>query len=148
MRTVSVQFCDEFVGDAVRTDSCGDDDPGPCCCATTPTLCVDLASDKYIYHAHHHFRAKPPLIPILRSHSKPLPYVALVEPRKRRRKLISAFEMPLLHLPNELLSRCSEYLESESDINAFAQSNSRLYCLLNSYLYRRNVQQSESSALI
>jgi ankyrin repeat protein len=56
--------------------------------------------------------------------------------------------MQLLHLPNELLSRSSEYLELESDINAFAQANSRLYCLLNSYLYRRNVQQSESSALI
>jgi hypothetical protein len=55
--------------------------------------------------------------------------------------------MQLLHLPNKLLSRSSEYLELESNINAFAQANSQLYCLLNSYLYHRNVQQSESSAL-
>jgi ankyrin repeat protein len=56
--------------------------------------------------------------------------------------------MLLLHLLNELLSRFSGYLESESDINAFTQTSSRLYCLLNSHLYRRNVQRSESSALI
>jgi ankyrin repeat protein len=56
--------------------------------------------------------------------------------------------MLLLHLLNELLSRFSGYLESESDINDFTQTSSRLYCLLNSHLYRRNVQRSESSALI
>ena len=80
--------CDEFVGDAVRTDSCEDDDPSPCCCAATCapetgntfwlrrntySLRIFLASDKYIYHAHHHFQAKSPLIPILKSPSKPLP---------------------------------------------------------------------------
>ncbi|CAG5179642.1 uncharacterized protein ALTATR162_LOCUS9388 [Alternaria atra] len=56
--------------------------------------------------------------------------------------------MPLLDLPNELLRDISEYLESERDINAVAQANRPLYGLLNSYLYRYNVQQSGSSALL
>ena len=56
--------------------------------------------------------------------------------------------MPLLNLPNELLLKISENLESERDINAIAQANCRLYCLLDSYLYRYNVQQSGSSALL
>jgi hypothetical protein len=56
--------------------------------------------------------------------------------------------MPLLDLPNELVQDISEYLKSERDINAIAQANRRLYCLLDSYLYRYNVQQSGSSALL
>jgi ankyrin repeat protein len=56
--------------------------------------------------------------------------------------------MPLLNLPNELLQNISENLESERDINVIAQANCRLYCLLDSYLYRYNVQQSGSSALL
>jgi ankyrin repeat protein len=56
--------------------------------------------------------------------------------------------MPLLDLPNELLRNISENLESERDINAIAQANCRLYHLLDSYLYRYNVQQSGSSALL
>ncbi|KAB2100072.1 hypothetical protein AG0111_0g11816 [Alternaria gaisen] len=56
--------------------------------------------------------------------------------------------MPLLDLPNELLRNVSEYLESERDINAIAQANRHLYRLLDSYLYRYNVQQSGSSALL
>jgi hypothetical protein len=46
--------------------------------------------------------------------------------------------MPLLDLPKELLQNISEYLESDRDINAIAQANCRLYCLLDSYLYRYN----------
>jgi ankyrin repeat protein len=56
--------------------------------------------------------------------------------------------MRLLDLPNELLQDISENLKSERHINAFAQANRRLYRLLNSYLYRYNVQQSGSSALL
>ena len=56
--------------------------------------------------------------------------------------------MPLLHLANELLYRISENLELERDINAFAQANRRLYRLLNTYLYRYNIRQSGSSALL
>jgi hypothetical protein len=56
--------------------------------------------------------------------------------------------MPLLNLPNELLQNISENLESERDINVIAQANCRLYCLLDSYLYRYNVQRSGSSALL
>jgi ankyrin repeat protein len=56
--------------------------------------------------------------------------------------------MPLLDLPNELLQDISEHLESERDINAVAQANRRLYPLLDNYLYRYNVQQSGSSALL
>jgi ankyrin repeat protein len=54
----------------------------------------------------------------------------------------------LLDLPNELLRDISEYLGSERQINAVAQANRRLYCLLDSYLYRYNVQHSGSSALL
>ncbi|KAF1971151.1 hypothetical protein BU23DRAFT_556171 [Bimuria novae-zelandiae CBS 107.79] len=42
----------------------------------------------------------------------------------------------------------SENRESEREINAFAQANRRLYGLLNSYLYRYNIQWSASSALV
>ena len=56
--------------------------------------------------------------------------------------------MPLLDLPNELVRNISEYLESERYINAIAQANCRLSHLLDSYLYRYNVQQSGSSALL
>ena len=56
--------------------------------------------------------------------------------------------MPLLDLPNELLRGITEYLESERYINAIAQANRRLYRILDSYLYRYNVQQSGSSALL
>ena len=56
--------------------------------------------------------------------------------------------MLLLDLPNELLQDISEYLESERDINAVAQANRHLYRLLDSYLYRYNVQQSRRSALL
>jgi hypothetical protein len=47
--------------------------------------------------------------------------------------------MPLLDLANELLHCISENLELERDINAIAQTNRRLYRLLNNYLYRYNV---------
>jgi ankyrin repeat protein len=56
--------------------------------------------------------------------------------------------MQLLYLANELLHCISENLELERDINAFAQANRRLYRLLNTYLYRHNIQQSRSSALL
>ena len=56
--------------------------------------------------------------------------------------------MPLLDLLNELLRDISEHLESERYINAVAQANHRLYRLLDSYLYRYNVQESGSSALL
>src|SRR6266487_1473576 len=56
--------------------------------------------------------------------------------------------MALLDLANELLHAIAENLGLEKDINAFALTNRRLYSLLNSYLYRRNVQQFGSSALL
>ena len=56
--------------------------------------------------------------------------------------------MPLLDLANELLYCIAENLESERDVNAFAQAKRRLYRLLNSYLYRYNIQRSGSSALL
>ena len=48
--------------------------------------------------------------------------------------------MPLLDISNELLLCISENLESERDINAFTRTNRYLYYVLNSYLYRHNVQ--------
>ncbi|KAF1948110.1 hypothetical protein CC80DRAFT_459683 [Byssothecium circinans] len=56
--------------------------------------------------------------------------------------------MPLLRLANEVLYCISENLKFERGINAFAQANRRLYCLLNTYLYRYNIRQSGSSALL
>ncbi|KAF2475855.1 ankyrin, partial [Lindgomyces ingoldianus] len=56
--------------------------------------------------------------------------------------------MPLLDLANELLCCISENLELERDINAFVQANRHLYRLLNTYLYRYNVRQFRSSALL
>jgi hypothetical protein len=48
--------------------------------------------------------------------------------------------MQLLGLANELLYYTSDNLESERDINAFAQANRRLYRLLNTYLYCHSIQ--------
>jgi hypothetical protein len=56
--------------------------------------------------------------------------------------------MLMLNLLNKLLRDILEHLESERYINAVAQANYRLYRLLDSYLYRYNVQQSGSSALL
>ena len=56
--------------------------------------------------------------------------------------------MPLRDLGNELLLCISESLELERDINAFSQSNRRLHDLLNTYLYRHNIQQLGSSGLL
>jgi ankyrin repeat protein len=55
--------------------------------------------------------------------------------------------MMLTVLSNELLLDISEQLKSEKDINAFAQTNHRLYELLNDSLYRHNIRYNESSAL-
>jgi ankyrin repeat protein len=56
--------------------------------------------------------------------------------------------MPLLDLANELLQFIAENLELERDINAFTQTNRRLYNLLNTYLYSNNVRQFRSLALL
>ncbi|KAK2756744.1 hypothetical protein FQN54_005190 [Arachnomyces sp. PD_36] len=58
-------------------------------------------------------------------------------------------EMPqLTTLPDELLLDIAEQLTLEEDINALSTTNRRLHCLLINYLYRFNVRQSESSALV
>ena len=56
--------------------------------------------------------------------------------------------MHLLNWPNELLQIAAENLQTQKDINAFTQTNRRLYNLLNDYLYRHNVRQFGSSALL
>src|SRR5436190_9450330 len=55
--------------------------------------------------------------------------------------------MPLLALPNEILLSIAHHLELERDINAFTRINRRLYYLVNTYLYRCNVQRGGNSAL-
>ncbi|KAJ6118040.1 hypothetical protein N7523_005791 [Penicillium sp. IBT 18751x] len=45
--------------------------------------------------------------------------------------------MALLRLPDELLLSFTSYLVLPRDLNFFAQTNARLYNLLNTYLYRR-----------
>jgi len=50
----------------------------------------------------------------------------------------------LLRLPSELLQRIAENLGSEEHINAFAQTNIRLYNLLKPYVYRYDGRQHET----
>lgn len=61
---------------------------------------------------------------------------------------ITGRKLILLDLANECLLSIAEFLESERDINAFAQTNHWLYDLINVCLYRHNVQSGSSSALL
>ena len=56
--------------------------------------------------------------------------------------------MSMLRLSNELLLSICELLEYCWDINAFAQTNCRLYGLLNHYLYRQNIRFFDASTLL
>ncbi|GAM38563.1 ankyrin repeat-containing protein [Talaromyces pinophilus] len=56
--------------------------------------------------------------------------------------------MSLLSLPIELVHLIASLLDREADINSLAQTNNLNYTRLNGFLYQRNVQVSESSALI
>lgn len=56
--------------------------------------------------------------------------------------------MAFLRLPDELLLSVVSYLTLQREINSFARTNARLYNLLNTYLYRYNVEQNKSSALL
>ncbi|KAF2193472.1 hypothetical protein K469DRAFT_513758, partial [Zopfia rhizophila CBS 207.26] len=56
--------------------------------------------------------------------------------------------MPLLGLANELLLCIAEKLESERDINGLTRTNRRFHNLLNTYLYRHNVQRYGGLALL
>lgn len=56
--------------------------------------------------------------------------------------------MPLLELPRELLYCISDCLNTEKDINAFARVDRTLYRLFNEYLYRHNIRQSRSTAIL
>ncbi|KAI9924173.1 hypothetical protein MW887_007123 [Aspergillus wentii] len=55
--------------------------------------------------------------------------------------------MSIPTLPNELLMLIVNDLDSQKDLNALLQSNSRLYHTLNDYLYDCNVRHCQSSAL-
>ena len=48
--------------------------------------------------------------------------------------------MPLLAPRNELLAEMASYFKHDSDINALMRANTRLYHLLNSYLYQHNAR--------
>ncbi|KAK2757936.1 hypothetical protein FQN54_004342 [Arachnomyces sp. PD_36] len=64
---------------------------------------------------------------------------------------LSAFQhrkMYLLRLPTELLLLLATFLEKERDLNSLSRTSRRLYALLNTYLYRRNAQNSKGSALL
>ncbi|PVH91711.1 hypothetical protein DM02DRAFT_468224, partial [Periconia macrospinosa] len=56
--------------------------------------------------------------------------------------------MPFLSLPDELLLCVSENLGSEEDIYALELANQQLYHLLDTLLYRHNIQYSGGSALL
>jgi hypothetical protein len=53
-----------------------------------------------------------------------------------------------LHLPTELLLLVANFLEAERDINSLAQTNKRIYFLVNPYLYQHNSLRLASSALL
>lgn len=55
--------------------------------------------------------------------------------------------MPLLALPNELLTEIASYFKHDSDIYALMRANSRLYRLLDTYLYQHNARYFDGSAL-
>lgn len=54
---------------------------------------------------------------------------------------------PLLDFPDEILLIIGDHLASERDLNAFHQTNKRLYRILNGYLYRSNALHHEGHAL-
>ncbi|CEO58471.1 hypothetical protein PMG11_03195 [Penicillium brasilianum] len=55
--------------------------------------------------------------------------------------------MALPQIPSEIILDVAKCLEYESDINAFARVNIRLYNIVNCYLYKYNVDHQGSSAL-
>ncbi|KAH7053483.1 ankyrin repeat-containing domain protein [Macrophomina phaseolina] len=61
---------------------------------------------------------------------------------------ITRLGMSLFDLSNELLLSVAEHLETEKDLNAFVQTSRHLYHLLNIHLYRGNIRQRGSSALL
>lgn len=56
--------------------------------------------------------------------------------------------MAFFRLPNGLLLSVMNCLTLQKDMNSFARSNARLYNLLNTHLYRYNVEQCRISALV
>ena len=55
--------------------------------------------------------------------------------------------MPLTDLPKEIVLDIADHLHYQG-VNTLCRTNSRLYRLLNIYLYRRDVTQSEGSSLL
>ncbi|KAH8693622.1 hypothetical protein BGW36DRAFT_361475 [Talaromyces proteolyticus] len=55
--------------------------------------------------------------------------------------------MGLLDLPTELLLLIALFLTSKTDINSLCRASSSCYAILNSYLYRHNHRNGQSSAL-
>ncbi|PGH14875.1 hypothetical protein AJ79_02737 [Helicocarpus griseus UAMH5409] len=56
--------------------------------------------------------------------------------------------MPLLALPSELLLEIAKNLNCERDISYFSLANTHLHVLLSDYLYRKNVKEHDSKALV
>lgn len=56
--------------------------------------------------------------------------------------------MSMLRLSNELLLSICDFLEYYWDTNSFAQTNRRLYILLNHHLYQQNIRFFDASALL
>lgn len=54
----------------------------------------------------------------------------------------------LLDLPTEILLLIGKCITSEKDINSLTQTSRRFYALFTPYLYKLNVRQSKSSALV
>ncbi|RDW81540.1 ankyrin repeat domain-containing protein [Aspergillus mulundensis] len=56
--------------------------------------------------------------------------------------------MSLLSLPSELLLIITNFLEAESDINAFCRANKHLYAVANDFLYKNNITNHNGSGII
>jgi hypothetical protein len=79
------------------------------------------------------------------SRNQLLPQVNEYTKFERQLELFSM--MDLLNLANELLLSVAEYLDDLCSLNAFARTNRRLYCLLNSMLYKYDSRQDRAVAL-
>ncbi|RLL93862.1 hypothetical protein CFD26_100337 [Aspergillus turcosus] len=53
-----------------------------------------------------------------------------------------------MNIPNEIILAIASFLDCEKDISSLSQTNRILYTVVNAYLYRHNVQTSNSSALL
>ena len=71
-----------------------------------------------------------------------------IQPATKSERQLETFPvMTLLDLANELLLSVAACLDDLRNLNSFAQTNRRLYCLLNSMLYKYDSLEGQGLAL-